>query len=180
MHHRCQIKQGDHISHLSGRQWLFCCRATTLIVRQPDCSINTTHMWHETSTGWIALKEHEAILLHFFLSLLSYLTGRFCPWTFSSNTGLNMFPLDSALSCLDYLLGYSTQRGGGGGLFEYWIEHVSFGLRSVMFRLSTRIFYSEGGWVGGVQALQLIVVVVIGAAQWPLAPVFWPYFGNLV
>ena len=36
------------------------------------------------------------------------LPGCFCPWTFSSNIGLNMFPLDSFMSCLHYLLGYST------------------------------------------------------------------------
>ena len=32
----------------------------------------------------------------------------FCPWTFSLNIGLNMFPLDSFMSCLHSLLGYST------------------------------------------------------------------------
>ena len=31
----------------------------------------------------------------------------FCPWTFSLNTGLNMFPLDSFMSRLHSLLGYS-------------------------------------------------------------------------
>ena len=34
--------------------------------------------------------------------------GCFCPWTFSLNNGLNMFPLDSFMSCLHSLLGYST------------------------------------------------------------------------
>ena len=32
----------------------------------------------------------------------------FYPWTFSLNIGLNMFPLDSFISCLHSLLGYST------------------------------------------------------------------------
>ena len=32
------------------------------------------------------------------------LPGCFCPWTFS----LNMFPLDSFMSCLHSLIGYST------------------------------------------------------------------------
>ena len=32
----------------------------------------------------------------------------FCPWTFSLKIGLNMFPLDSFMSCLHSLLGYST------------------------------------------------------------------------
>ena len=36
------------------------------------------------------------------------LPGRFCPWTFSLNIGLSMFPLDSFMSCLHSLLGYST------------------------------------------------------------------------
>ena len=36
------------------------------------------------------------------------LPGCFRPWTFSSNIGLNMFPLDSFMSCLHSLLGYST------------------------------------------------------------------------
>ena len=36
------------------------------------------------------------------------LSGCFRPWTFSLNIGLNMFPLDSFMSCLHSLLGYST------------------------------------------------------------------------
>ena len=32
----------------------------------------------------------------------------FWPWTFSLNIGLNMYPLDSFMSCLHSLLGYST------------------------------------------------------------------------
>ena len=36
------------------------------------------------------------------------LPGCFCPWTFALNIGLNMFPLDSFMSCLHSLLGYST------------------------------------------------------------------------
>ena len=36
------------------------------------------------------------------------LPGWFRPWTFSLNIGLNMFPLDSFMSCLHSLLGYST------------------------------------------------------------------------
>ena len=36
------------------------------------------------------------------------LPGCFCPWTFSLNIGLSIFPLDSFMSCLHSLLGYST------------------------------------------------------------------------
>ena len=36
------------------------------------------------------------------------LPGCFCPWTFSLNIGLDMFPWDSLMSCLHSLLGYST------------------------------------------------------------------------
>ena len=36
------------------------------------------------------------------------LPGCFWPWTFSLKIGLNMFPLDSFMSCLHSLLGYST------------------------------------------------------------------------
>ena len=37
------------------------------------------------------------------------LPGCFCPWTFSLNIELNMFPLDySIMSCVRSLLGYST------------------------------------------------------------------------
>ena len=36
------------------------------------------------------------------------LRGCFRPWTFSLNIGLNMFPLDFFMSCLQSLLGYST------------------------------------------------------------------------
>ena len=36
------------------------------------------------------------------------LPGCFCPRTFPVNIGLNMFPLDSFMSCLHSLLGYST------------------------------------------------------------------------
>ena len=38
------------------------------------------------------------------------LPGCFCPWTFSLNIGLNMIPLDSFMSCLHSLLGYSTEE----------------------------------------------------------------------
>ena len=43
-----------------------------------------------------------------FGSANAQLPGCFCPWTFSLNIGLNMFPLDSFMSCLHSLLGYST------------------------------------------------------------------------
>ena len=36
------------------------------------------------------------------------LPGCFCPGTFSLNIGLSMFHLDSFVSCLHSLLGYST------------------------------------------------------------------------
>ena len=36
------------------------------------------------------------------------LPGCFCPRTFSLNIGLNMFSLDSFMSCLHSLLGYFT------------------------------------------------------------------------
>ena len=36
------------------------------------------------------------------------LPGCFCPWTFSLNIGLNIFLLDSFMSCLHSLLGHST------------------------------------------------------------------------
>ena len=36
------------------------------------------------------------------------LPGCFRPWTFSLNIGLNMLPLDSFMSCLQSVLGYST------------------------------------------------------------------------
>ena len=36
------------------------------------------------------------------------LPGCFRPWTFFLNIGFNMFPLDSFMSCLHSLLGYST------------------------------------------------------------------------
>ena len=36
------------------------------------------------------------------------LPGCFRPWTFSLNIGLNIFPLDSFMSCLYSLLGYPT------------------------------------------------------------------------
>ena len=36
------------------------------------------------------------------------LPGCFYPWIFSLNIGLNTFPLDSFMSCLHSLLGYST------------------------------------------------------------------------
>ena len=38
------------------------------------------------------------------------LPGCFRPWTFSLNIGLNMLPLDSFMSCLHSLLGYSTGK----------------------------------------------------------------------
>ena len=38
------------------------------------------------------------------------LPGCFRPWTFSLKIGLNMFPLDSFMSCLHFLLGYSIDE----------------------------------------------------------------------
>ena len=38
----------------------------------------------------------------------THLPGCFCLWTFSLNIGLNMFPLDSFMSCLHSLLRNST------------------------------------------------------------------------
>ena len=38
------------------------------------------------------------------------LPGCLCPWTFSLNIGLNTFHLDSFMSCLRSLLGYSTEE----------------------------------------------------------------------
>ena len=52
--------------------------------------------------------------LHFRLYLSSsgsanvQLPGYFRHWTFSLNIRLNMFPLDSFMSCLYFLLGYFT------------------------------------------------------------------------
>ena len=43
-----------------------------------------------------------------FVSANAQLPGCFCPWTFSLDIGFNMFPLDSFMSCLHSLLGYST------------------------------------------------------------------------
>ena len=43
-------------------------------------------------------------------SATTHLPGYFCPWTFSLNIGLNMLPPDSCMSCLDYLLRYSTRN----------------------------------------------------------------------
>ena len=63
----------------------------------------------------------DFLAIHYFLSntlVFLYLSssgsantqlpGPFCPWTFSLNIGLNMLPLDSFMSCLHSLLGYST------------------------------------------------------------------------
>ena len=38
-----------------------------------------------------------------------HLPGIFRTWTFPLNIGLNMLPSDSFMSCLDYLLRYSTR-----------------------------------------------------------------------
>ena len=37
-----------------------------------------------------------------------HLPACFRPWEFSLNTGLNMFPLDAFMSCLDHILGCFT------------------------------------------------------------------------
>ena len=51
------------------------------------------------------------------------LPGCFRPWTISLNIGLNIFPLDSFMSCLHSLLGYST----GGFQALQLIALVGFG-----------------------------------------------------
>ena len=48
----------------------------------------------------------------------AHLPGCFRPWIFHLNIGLNMLPSDSFVSCLDYLLGYST----GAGLICNWLS----------------------------------------------------------
>ena len=51
-------------------------------------------------------------LIYFYISNSSsantQLPECFCPWTFSLNSGLSMFPLGPFMSCLHSLLGYST------------------------------------------------------------------------
>ena len=54
--------------------------------------------------------------------------------------------------------------------FEYWTEHVTFGLLYVMQRFSTRIFTGE------FQALQLIVLVMFGAVDQQLASCMLVHF----
>ena len=49
--------------------------------------------------------------------------------------------------------------------FEYRIEHVTFGILNVMFRLNCLLRLSTGDF----QALQLIVLVVFGDVNEPLA-----------
>ena len=51
-------------------------------------------------------------------SASSQLPGCFHPWTFSVNIGLNMFPLDSFMSCLHSLLRYST----GSSMLCNWLS----------------------------------------------------------
>ena len=44
-------------------------------------------------------------------------------------------------------------------LFEYWIEHATFGLHDAMFWFSTKVFHRE------FQTLQLIAIAVFGAVD---------------
>ena len=58
----------------------------------------------------------------------AYLSGCFRPWIFSLNIRLNMFSLDSFMSCLHSLLGYSTGEFQDLKLivlamFGAWINH---------------------------------------------------------
>ena len=59
--------------------------------------------------------------------------------------------------------------------FEYWIEHVTFGLLYTMFRLSTKI--SDGGFPG----FLMIVLVVFWCGGFTTYLMYvGPRFGNLV
>ena len=75
------------------------------------------HDFHHASCDYHLDFYGHSLLLNYilgFLYLSSYgsanaqLPGWFCPWTFPLNIGLNMLPLDSFMSCLHSLLGYST------------------------------------------------------------------------
>ena len=50
------------------------------------------------------------LYLNIFGSANAQLPGCFHPLTFSLNIGLNMLPLDSFMSCLNSLLGYSPRE----------------------------------------------------------------------
>ena len=70
--------------------------------------------WQWAKIGIFMAINYLLIYTSGFLYISSYgsanaqLPGCFRPWTFSLNIGLNMFLLDSFMSCLYSILGYST------------------------------------------------------------------------
>ena len=82
------------------------------VLCQVSLAINTVLVFHKNidppfavvvfpeafvAPEWIWAFQHNTIL-----------SGCFCPWTFSLNIGLKMLHVDSLMSCLNSLLGYST------------------------------------------------------------------------
>ena len=67
------------------------------------------HAFHHDSCDyhWVIMAINYLLIYTLGVLYISYsgsanaqLPGCFCPWTFSLNIGLNMFPLDSFMSCL--------------------------------------------------------------------------------
>ena len=78
----------------------------------------------------------------------AHLPGCFRSWTFPLNSGLNMLPSDSFMSCLDSLLGYSTRGFQALQLIVLWclvpqINHLPAVCRSLFGNL----VHNDGGFV---------------------------------
>ena len=64
--------------------------------------------WDFMAINYLLIYTLGFLYISNFGSANAQLPGCFFPWTFSLNIALNMFPLDSFMSCLHSLLGYST------------------------------------------------------------------------
>ena len=78
------------------RYWLVACKAPSHYLNQCWFVVN----WNP----WDKLKRYSHQNSNIFIQVNAFENA---VWTFSLNIGFNILPLDSFLSCLDYLLGYS-------------------------------------------------------------------------
>ena len=64
--------------------------------------------WDFMAINYLLIHTLGFLYLSYSGSAKAQLPGCFWPWTFSLTIGLNMFPLESFMSCLHSLLGYFT------------------------------------------------------------------------
>ena len=103
--------------------------------------------WDFMTINYLLIFTLGFLCLSSFGTANAQLPGCFRPWTFSLNIGLNMFSLDSFMSCLHSLLGYSTVEFQALQL----IVLAAFGACNILWNIM------KSTWFYGVIAMQRVV-----------------------